>query len=368
MLNNQKKTGTNQISPQKIIPDWKTIREIIDAIDDTDLQNILRVSYLFGTSIQELVRGRTREEPLRGNDFSETTIEGEEALLLEIPTARSGWKPRIVAIPLSSRYEKWAEIILNFSEEKADNELYKWTSRKLQYDIKDYFKLFEWPTHGYKKKRDKKVDRVNLTIKHLPEIREWELGLCHNFSEHDFKHFFGKEYDSDYNIYFRKLLRKSDFYYKKDIINAIELKNFIFNPSSSERYYYKEYMNIIKRIKRKFIQMETPFIIKINLDINLNELPGAGESKEHKILKANIKKYLEKNSSRVSYEEANLDIVNIKNGIVVECGHTSARILLDSFNEVYKGIKNINEFWILQFYDEENNSLCYKFIKSKTYK
>ena len=359
---------TKESTSQKIIPDWNLIREIIDKIDDPEIRITLQICYLFGTRLQELVRGQTRQEPIIGNDFSEASISGEDALVLEIPTARRGWKSRAVAIPLSSRYEPWAKDILHYSEEKADEPIYPKVTRVLQVYVKNTFSYLEWPTPGYKKKKEKRINRVDVTLKHLPEIREWELGLCHNFTNYDFKNFFGKEYDPDYSVYFQKLLRKSDYYNREDVIKAIEMKNIIFNPSSNEKYYYKEYMDIVKNIKRKFISQEKPMEMKIDPKLLLMHSYSGSESKEHRVLKSNAKKCLESYSNNISFEEANLDVVDLKNGIIIECGHTSARKLLDCFNEVYEDIIKINEFWILQFYDSDYISSCFKFIKSKSYR
>lgn len=368
MLNKQNMDGTNQGISQKIIPDWNKIREIIEKIDDPEIRITLQICYLFGTRLQELVRGQIRREPIKGNDFSETTIDGEDALVLLIPTARRGWKPRPVAIPLSSKYESWAKDILHYSEERGEEPIYPKVTRVLQIYIKDKFSNLEWATLGYKKKKEKMINRVDVTLKHLPEIREWELGLCHNFTDYDFKNYFGREYDPDYRVYFQKLLRKSDHYQIEDVMKAIELKNVVFNPSSSEKYYYREYMDIVKKIKRKFILQEKPTKMKIDPKIRVSSSFSGRESKEHRILKLNAKRYLELHSNNISYEEANMDVVDFKNGIIVECGHTSARKLLDSFSDVFKDIVKINEFWILQFYDSEYVSSCYKFIKSKSYK
>ena len=358
---------TQESIPQKIIPDWNKIREIIEKIDDPEIRITLQICYLFGTRLQELVRGQIRREPIKGNDFSETTIDGEDALVLQIPTARRGWKPRPVAIPLSSKYESWAKDILHYSEEKGEEPIYPKVTRVLQIYIKDKFSNLEWATSGYKMKKEMMINRVAVTLKHLPEIREWELGLCHNFTDYDFKNYFGREYDPDYRVYFQKLLRKSDYYQIEDVIKAVELKNVVFNPSSFEKYHYKEYMHIIKKIKRNFIIKKDVIKLKINPNVDYKEIGGKG-SKEHRILQYNIKKQLERTSNNVSYEEANLDVVDIENGVVVECGHTNASKLMDSFSDIYKDIVKINEFWILQFYDSEYNSFCYKFIKSKSYR
>lgn len=354
-------------SPKKI-PDWNTVRDIIDNVDDIESKNTLRVSYLFGTSIQELVRGQTRKVTITGNDFFTESIEGEEALILKIPTARRGYKPRYVAVPLNPRCESWSEKILSYSEEKGNQRFYQNTNRVLQDDIKDIYLIdYEWPPTWYKKKAKMHEERVQFTHKHLSEVREWELGLCHNFTEFNCKHFLGKFYNSDYTIYFKKLLNKTDFYDAIDIIKAIELKNRVFSQERN-RYYYKVFMEIQKMIKRNYIERLPSIKMNIDTSIDISEIPGKS-SKEHKILQANIKKCLEKKSNQVVCEDSNLDVVDIGRKRVVECGHTEAGKLFDCFNGVFSDIKNIEQFWVLTWYDKlDHISYCHRFRKNETYK
>jgi len=355
------------VTIKKIIPDWKIIRKTIDKIDDKESKNILRVSYVFGTSIQELVRGRTRKVTITGNDFFTESIGDEEALILKIPTARRGFKPRYVAAPLNPKCEPWSEKILSYSEEKGNNYFYKKVNREIQYDIqRNFFVNYEWPSTWYEGKKNMHLIRIPFRHKHLSEIREWELGLCHNFTEFDCKHFFGKYYDSDYNVYFKKILNKTDYYDTEDIINSIILKNRIFSQSRN-RYDYKVFMKIQKMIKRNYIEKLPSIKLDIDTSIDLSSIPKVS-GKHHRILQANIKKCLERNSDQVVCEDSNIDVIDLINGKVVECGHTEASKLLDIFNGVFSGIGDIKEFWVLSFYDEfDKTSACYKFIKKNTY-
>jgi len=356
-----------------MIPDWNGVRYVIDKkIDDIESKNTIRVSYLFGTWIQELVRGRTRKVTIKGNDFFTKSIDGEEALVLRIPTAKRGFKPRYVAVPLNPKCEPWSEEILSYSEEIADKPFYKNVNRVLQDDIKKiYFVDYKWPPTWYEKKVKMHEERVPFTHKHLSEIREWELGLCHNFTEFDCYHFFGKFYNSNYNVYFNKLLNKSDFYNTEDIINSIILKNRVFSQARN-RYDYKIFMDIQRMIKRNYIERQPPIKMKIYTNIDLSLIPEQS-GKVHRILQANAKKQLETDpetkSSQVVCEDSNLDVVDFEKGRVVECGHTEAGKLFDCFNEVFSGIKDIKEFWILTFYDKlQYVSLCYKFKKTPLFK
>jgi ATP-dependent protease HslVU (ClpYQ) ATPase subunit len=127
-------------------------------------------------------------------------------------------------------------------------------------------------------------------------------------------------------------------------------------------------MDIKKMIKRNYIIKQPEINIKINTKIDYSFIKK-GE-KAHKILQANIKKYLEQENklSQVIIEDSNLDVVDLINGIIVECGHTEAGKLFDTFNVVFSGIENTRQFWVLQFFDEiDKISSCYKFMKSETY-
>ena len=91
--------------------------------------------------------------------------------------------------------------------------------------------------------------------------------------------------------------------------------------------------------------------------------------RHHRILQANVKHWLERDSDSVVCEDSNIDVVDLINGKVVECGHTEASKLLDTFSGAFLGIGDIKEFSILTFYDEsDNTSICYKFIKTDNYR
>lgn len=353
---------------EKKIPDWTIVRDTVDKISDEESKNTLRVSYLFGTSLQEIVRGRHRKITLKGNDFFTEPIEGEEALILKLPTARRGYKPRYVAVPLNPKSEPWAEKILKYSEEKADNYVYRKVNREIQYGIqRKYFINYEWPPTWYENKKGMHINRIPFRHKHLSEIREWELGLCNNFTEFDFNHFFGKYYNSDYIVYFKKLLNKTDYYETEDITNSIILKNRVFSQARS-RYDFKVFMKIQKMLKRNYIGKLPSTMFDVNKSIDISSIPKLS-GKHHRILQANIKEYLERNSDQVVCEDSNLDVIDLVNGTVVECGHTEASKLLDSFNGVFSGIGDIKQFWILSFYDEEDTkSACHKFVKTDKYR
>jgi len=368
---------------KKEIPIWHDIRENINNIEkyEDEIKKKLRkykidiyeqkicqmISYLFGTSIDETYRKKTEEYATIGNDFNVDTINDTDALILDIHKTIRKARKKSVAIPLNPKYEKWSKEILEYSEIMSDKEIYKGVYRPIQEVIKICFKKFTYPAPGYKDRKNRGMERVNVTHKHLSEIREWELGLCHNFKEYDFDNFLGGAYEPNYNVYFNKLLEKNDYYNENDVRKTMILKNVIFNPSSNEKYHYKEYLNIIRKMKRGYI-IKYDSEMPINTKLFLTKKDGKMGKEPHDILKTNVISSLNNKSQNVITEYANYDVVDLNQKKIYECGHTSAKKLLDCFSGEYREIKNINQFYILQYYDKKNNSKLYKFQKMDTYR
>ena len=123
---------------------------------------------------------------------------------------------------------------------------------------------------------------------------------------------------------------------------------------------YNSYMQIQKMIKKGQILLLPPE--NINIDDSVNPSPKKNDEIEHRILKSNIKIHLMKQGSEnVTYEYANLDVVDYDKNIVVECGKSYGNKILDVYDNVYQGIPKIDEFWIVDYYDESMISKLYKF-------
>ena len=355
------------------IPTYKTVRYIIDNTDDK-YQNLMRICYLFGLEVSEMLPKKKEDVGFFfGNDFSEITIDGEDALLLKVPTIRQGGKSRTIAVPLNPKYEPWSKIILKFSEERGNELLYDKVLRTFQEHVENTFKPLIWPVVGKftKKKNMGKIwdpsHDTSFSAHNLIEVREWELGLCHNFNDLDFRIYFGTEYSSDYRHYFNKLFFKSDIHDNKEIFEAIKLKNKIFNPRESVKYRFKEYISIYKKIKRKKIVQMHDETIKISPKIK--PAPPKSDSKQHQKLKSKIEQILIGKKLTPTFETANFDVYaydpNDDRSIVVECGKTDCQKLIDSIENIFTDIKDIKEFWVLDFYDSKYNSKLYKFKINK---
>ena len=201
-----------------------------------------------------------------------------------------------------------------------------------------------------------------VTLKHFAEIRELELSLCHRFNEIDLQIFNGDIASVDYTTYYSKLLNKSDYFFASDVYNSLYLKNVVFNPQNNEKYNYREYMEIQKLIKRGNIQQEPLEIVTIDPNVDISDLTaGQSGALGHKVLMMNAIRLMGSQMSNIVFEKENLDVVDLKQKIVVECAKTFARKLLGTYHNTFEEIKDIREYWIIQDYNKDNQSKLFKF-------
>jgi len=314
--------------------------------------------YLFGVRVSELLPEKKGGNAIEGNNFSIVTVNGEEALQLTIPTSWQAGKSRSVAVPLNPIYEGWSKSILDLSEERYDEKLEDIVSRTLQQHVYDSFRDLYWYENGYfqRKKNIKKYQRSrkdSIQTKHFKEIREVELILTHKFTHYEIINYFGLSGSMDEHSYFRKLLNRADIYTNKDIEESVKIHKYIFNPS--DKPYNKNYMEIQKMIKKGQIKLMPVEYIKI--DDQVIPAPKKNDEVEHQILKRNVEiKLKNQGSNNVTFENANLDVIDYTNKISVECGQSKGSKLLDVYNNVYKDIPIIEELWVLDYYDEKKTS------------
>ena len=213
----------------------------------------MKIMYLFGVRISELLPKKKGGEAIKGKHFSTGDIEGEEALQLTIPTSWQAGKSRQVVVPLNPKYEEWSKDILNLSENNYNEKILDIVGRTLQQHVSDGIHDLFCYERGYfsYKKRVKKYQRSRtdpLQTKHFKEIREVELVLTHKLTPYELKNYFGLKGSMGDTSYFRKLLRRSDIYINDDIERSIILYKHIFNPEDD--IYNKVYMDIQKMIKK----------------------------------------------------------------------------------------------------------------------
>ena len=343
---------------------YNELRRAINNVSDYSIRNVFRIIYLFGTQKEELFGKGKERKTVKGNDFYISSINDTDALLLDIKTVKGSKQKRTIAIPLSSQYEPMAELVLNYVEKIGDNPVWTQTYENLNLKMRKQgiLKIMSIPVRPTKGTSKSGVIEKRVTLKHFTEIRELELSLCHRFNEIDLKVFNGDIASVDYNTYYPKLLNKSDYFFASDVYNSLYLKNVVFNPQNQEKYNYREYMELQKLIKRENVKQEPLEIVKIDTNVDVSGLTaGQSGALGHKILMMNAIRLMGSQMQNIVFEKENLDVVDLEQGIVVECAQTFARKLLGSYHNTYEEIKGINEYWILQDYNQDNQSKLFKF-------
>lgn len=338
------------------------LRKIIDTLEPhpkfPQLKYLIKISYLFGLRFGEILS----QYRLRGRDFSHEVINGREALVVTGPTAKRGWKPRVVAVPLNPSYEPWSKEILDFAEDHYNEILFtrdisgvgRWL-RNRTFERYTYFQSGAIRDNIYQEPKLKRV-----TPSDFRDIRACELALLHGFTQFDIMNYLGLVARPDYLSYFNKLLDRRDIFSEKDIVESLKLNYLIFNPVETDKYDFSTYMRLTKLIKKGLISVE-------HAEINIRSLPlptSIGKDRiHHRTLKANGAKLLEElGSKNVTYEVANLDVYSYDTGIAIECGNSNGSKLIDFFYKFYPDLTSYREFWVLEYFNENFISKTHKFI------
>lgn len=134
-------------------PSVVEIRKRIDTIPKNTkhgiiYQNAFRYLYLIAGRVSEVVG---KYSPL-GEDALKTQIDGIDAVIFPVKTARKKGSRRPVAIPLSPYYEKWAGDLYEwFKVHGGTNPFGVLTSRSYQRMASIVFKDIKWPVEDYHK-------------------------------------------------------------------------------------------------------------------------------------------------------------------------------------------------------------------------
>jgi len=145
---------------EKRLPTVKEVRSRIDGMP-TDrrfgkiYQNALRYLYLTAGRPSE-VSGKYA--PI-GDDAVRTEIDGIEAVIFPIKTARRRGKIRPVALPLPEKFEPWAEILYDWFKVYGDSPTFGGISmRSFQREAGEVFDGLMWPVEEYENVVYEKVD------------------------------------------------------------------------------------------------------------------------------------------------------------------------------------------------------------------
>jgi len=156
------------------LPSVEDIRKRIDAIETIKYRNALRYEYLICGRVSEVCGAYA---PM-GSDARIVEMEGEEAVLFPVRTAKRHGKIRPVALPL--KYEPWARALVGWFEYRGNNKAFPFCMRSLQRVAAEVFRGLSYPIEKYNPKEGREIDaHWNAVCTHaLRHIRALQDLLC----------------------------------------------------------------------------------------------------------------------------------------------------------------------------------------------
>ena len=156
------------------LPTVEEIRKRIDAIPKIKYRNALRYEYLICGRVSEVCG---RYSPL-GSDARIIEIEGEEAILFPVRTAKRKGKIRPIALPLN--YEPWARALTGWFEHREKQKAFPFSMRALQRMAAEVFTGLSYPIEKYNPQKDREIEgHWNPMCTHaLRHIRALQDLLC----------------------------------------------------------------------------------------------------------------------------------------------------------------------------------------------
>jgi integrase len=157
------------------LPEVAEVRRRIEKAAFEPIRFCLMTQYLCGSRISELIgeecAGDTakarilRKEDLRF-DFMNINGRREDALIINLRTAKRQGKPRIIALPLREEFEPWTRQIANYSLEKKDAVFPFTRQLALYYATRErVFKGLSYPIENYKDVVRKEGAVIRQTVK-----------------------------------------------------------------------------------------------------------------------------------------------------------------------------------------------------------
>lgn len=192
------------MSNKKIHPDPYQTREKIESMPERTLEDLIykngfRYLYLIAGRISEIVGNYAPE----GSDAHLKTIQGHEAVIFPVKTARHQGGYRPVVLPFSKKFEEWTEPLYEwFREHEHSNPFdlkrvvkakkkhypryYQWKAER------EVFKDHEWRREEYLKQGEvEKAKHKRFTLMRLRDQRIRELRDNFDFYDEEIRLFVG---------------------------------------------------------------------------------------------------------------------------------------------------------------------------------
>jgi hypothetical protein len=175
------------------LPKVSIVRKRIEHANPENIRMILKDIYLKAGRISESISQKCPADTTtpygpNGTDASIETIEGHEAVVLSVRTAKRKGKERIIALPVET--EPWAKPLYNYYKRFDDTPVFPCTRQTVWVHAKTIFEGFNYPILSYKIKRDGELTHVpehskRFTLHALRHLRATELIRFYHFKAED---------------------------------------------------------------------------------------------------------------------------------------------------------------------------------------
>lgn len=133
------------MTTEENLPSVEDIRNRIDSLKEIKYKNALRYQYLICGRVSEVCG---KWAPI-GTDAQIIEIDGEEAVLFTVKTAKRKGKLRPVALPL--KYEPWARALVGWFQYRGEEKAFPFCMRSYQRVASRLFKGLQYPIEEYGK-------------------------------------------------------------------------------------------------------------------------------------------------------------------------------------------------------------------------
>jgi hypothetical protein len=161
-----------------------------------------------------------------GTDANIEDIEGHEAVVIQVKTAKRKGKERLIALPVET--EPWAKLLYNYYRSFGDQPVFPFTRQYIWVKAKELFEGFSYEILAYSIRKDdvleeRPIHNLRATLHFLRHLRATELVRFYHFKAEDLAAYCGWKLQTvshassvmeryvdlgAYTEYFPKLLKK----------------------------------------------------------------------------------------------------------------------------------------------------------------
>lgn len=175
------------------LPGVNEVRKRISTAEPQSFRMILTDLYLKAGRISESIGEKCPADTTQvygpiGSDASIEDIEGHEAVVIQVKTAKRKGTERIIALPVET--EPLAKPLYNYYKSFGDNPVYPFTRQWVWIRAKELFEGYTYPILGYRVKNGNELIEVpahnkRFTLHALRHLRATELVRFYHFKAED---------------------------------------------------------------------------------------------------------------------------------------------------------------------------------------